>query len=89
MAWREATEMATLHLHREANYWWFQGMKILGHDQLTTYDEFKRRLIYRFERRDTEISFREFVHANQKGTLEAYISEFQKLVFMVTDILES
>ena len=73
---REAINMATLHLDDEANDWWFHGLKTLGHNQVTTYEEFTRRLIEIFERRDPGISFKELAYVKQIGTPEAYVSEF-------------
>ena len=64
-------------------------MKTLVHDPVTTYYEFTRILLYRFERKDPKISFREIAHVKKNGTPKAYIFEFQKLVVMVPDILES
>ena len=64
-------------------------MKTLGHDQVVTYEDFTIKLTERFDRRDPDISFRDFTHIRQVGTPEAYVSEFQKVAIMVTDILES
>ena len=32
-----ALKMAILHLERDANEWWFHGLKTLVHDQVNTY----------------------------------------------------
>ena len=64
-------------------------MKNLGHDHVTTNDEFTKILINRFKRRDPEIYFIEVAHVKQTRNLEAYIYELQKLYFMLTDISES
>ena len=74
MAERDAIKLAALHLDGEAIDWWFHGMKTLGHDQVITYEEFTRKLIERFDRRDPDISFRDLAHIRQVGTPEAYIS---------------
>ena len=76
MTERDVIKLATLHLDGEANDWWFHGIKTIGHDQVTTYEEFTRRLIEIFERRDPGISFRELAHVKQNRTPEAYVSEF-------------
>ena len=86
---RDAIKFASLHLDVKAIAWWFHGMKALGHYQVVTYEEFTRKLIERFDWRDLDISFRDLAHIRQVGTLEAYISEFQKVAVMVTDISES
>ena len=64
-------------------------MKTLGHEQVVTYEEFIRKLTERFDRRDPDISFQDLAHIRQVGTPEAYISKFQKVAVMVTDISES
>ena len=64
-------------------------MKTLGHDQVVTYEEFTRKLTEIFDWRDHDIYFRDLAHIRQVGTLEAYISEFQKVPVMVTNISES
>ena len=64
-------------------------MKTLGHDQVFTYEEFIQRLVERFDRRDLDISFLELADAKQVGTPEVYISEFQILAVLVTDISEA
>ena len=46
-------------------------------------------MIERFDWRDPDISFRYLDHIKQVGNKKAYISEFQKVVIMVTDISES
>ena len=89
MAERDAIKLAALHIDGEAIDWWFHGMKTLGHDQVVTYEEFTKKLTKRFDRRDPDISFRDLAHIRQVGTLEAYISEFQNVVVMVTNISES
>ena len=40
MVEEDALKMAILHLKGEANDWWFCGLKTLGHDQITSYEEF-------------------------------------------------
>jgi hypothetical protein len=52
----------------------------LGHSSITSYVEFRQRLMDRFDRKDLEISFRELAQLKQTGTPEAYIAEFEKVV---------
>ena len=61
-------------------------MNTLGHDQVVTYEEFTQILAERFDRKDHDISFHELAHIRQVGTPKSYISEFQKVAVMVTDI---
>ena len=78
--------MESLHIDVDAIDWCFHGMNTLGHDQVVTYEEFTRKLTEIFDKIDPDISFRDLAHIRQVGTLEAYISEFQKVVVMVTHI---
>lgn len=61
-------------------------MVTIGHDQITSYVEFTERLIERFDRKDPKLHFKELVQLKQLGPLENYISEFQRLSVLVTDI---
>ena len=60
----------------------------LGHSNITSYLDFTQRLIERFDRKDSEIHFRELAQLRQTGNAKSYISEFQRVVVMVTDITE-
>ena len=53
----EAIKIAALHFEGEAHNWWFHGLSTLGHINVTTYYEFTRRLVERFERKDPEAPF--------------------------------
>jgi hypothetical protein len=64
-------------------------MSTLGHAHIITYAEFTRRLVHIFDRRDPELSFRELVQLKQTGSAEAFISDFQRMSVMVTDISEA
>ena len=89
MAETDAIKLATLHLEGEAHDWWYHGMSTLGHAHIVTYVEFKGRLVHRFDRRDPEMSFRDLAQLKQTGSAEAYISDFQRISVMVTDISEA
>ena len=43
----------------------------------------------RFDKRDPEIHFRELAQLKEIGNVEAFISYFQRVVVMVTDVSES
>ena len=64
-------------------------MENIGHDQVKTYEEFTRRLDKIFDRKDSNITFRDLVHVKHTGTPKSYIFEFKKLVAMVIDISEA
>ena len=55
----EATKYAIVHLDGLAHEWWHHGMVTLGHNQITSYEEFIERLIERFDTRDPKLQFKE------------------------------
>lgn len=63
-------------------------MYTLGHHAVTTYQEFTSKLIERFDKKDPELYFRELAQLRQTGSLDAYVSELQKVAVMVTGISE-
>ena len=86
MAELEAIKVAALHLEGEAQDWWFHEMVTLGHSRVTTYTEFTRRLVERFDRRDPEEHFVELTKLKQTGRPDTYILEFLRLSVMVLDL---
>jgi hypothetical protein len=82
----KSISFATLHLEGEANKWWHHGLVTLGHSHITSYKELIERLMDRFDRRDPEIHFRDLAQLRQTGTTEAFITEFQRVVLVVSDI---
>ena len=81
--------MAALHLEGEAHDWWFHGMAMLGHSGVTTYAEFTRRLVERFDWREPEEHFVELTKLKQTRNPDTYISEFLRLSVMVPTCLQS
>ena len=75
----EAIKIATLHLEGEAHDWWFHGLTTMGHAGVTTYEDFTRRVLERFERRDSEEHFGELTWLKQTGSAKAYISKFLRV----------
>jgi hypothetical protein len=84
----EAIKFSTLHLDGEAHEWWYHGILTLGHSNITSYEDFTQRLMDRFDRKDPEIHFRELAQLRKTGTPEAYVTEFQWMAVMVTDVSE-
>ena len=85
----DAIKLPTLHLDGEAHEWWYHRLVTLGHNTITSYTDFTQRLIERFDRKDPEVHFRELAQLKQTGSEDAFISEFQRIAVMVTDISES
>jgi len=83
-AW--ATKFATLHLEGEVHEWWYHGLITMEHSSITSCVDLAPRLINRFDRKYLEIQFKELAQLQQTGTPAAYISEFQRVAVMVTDI---
>jgi len=88
MTWEEEIKFSTLHLDGEAHEWWYHGLVMMDHSNITSYVYFTHRLMDRFDMKDPEIHFRELVQLRKTNTPEAYIIEFHRMVVMVTDILE-
>ena len=61
----------------------------MGHSTIHSYSEFTQKLIKRFDKKDPEIHFRELAQLKQTGNAKAFISEFQRIAVMVTDVSES
>ena len=80
--------MAALHLEGEAHDWWFHGMTTLGLSGVTTYDDFTKRVLERFDRKDTEEHFVALTKLKQSENPETYISEFLRLSVMLLDFSE-
>jgi hypothetical protein len=84
----ETISFTTLHLEGEAHEWWYHGLVTLGHSPITSYREFTNRIMDRFDRKDPEIHFMDLAQLRQIGTAEVFITEFQQVAMVVTDISE-
>ena len=82
----EAIKIVVLHLKGEAHDWWFHGLSTLGHANVTTYLEFTRRMVERFDRKDPEAPFMSLANLKQSGNAKSYISKFLRLSVMVPDL---
>ena len=58
MVEEDALKMAILHLKGEANVWWFHGLKTLVHDHISSYEDFSKALVERFDRKYLELPFK-------------------------------
>lgn len=85
----EAIKMATLHLEGEAHDWWFISLSTLGHDCVISYEDFTRRVVEHFDRRDLEAHFRELSQLRQTGHPEHYILRFLRVSIMVPDLFDA
>jgi hypothetical protein len=81
-------KFATLHLDGEAHEWWYHVLVTLGHADITFYLEFTQKLMERFNKKYSKLHFRELAQLKQVGTLDAYITKFQRIAVTVTDIFE-
>jgi hypothetical protein len=55
----EAIKFSTLHLDEEAHEWRYHGLVTLGHAIITSYLDFTKKLMERFDKKDLELHFRE------------------------------
>ena len=78
--------MTILYLEGESSGWWFHGIKTLGQDQISCYEDFSNALVEIFDRKYLDLPFKELAQLKQTGTLEAYMLEFQNISVMVSDI---
>ena len=85
----ETYAIKLLHLDGEAHEWWYHELVTLGHNTISSYNEFTQKLMERFDRKDPEIHFRELTQLKQTSSVEAFISEFQRVAAMVTDVSEN
>ena len=51
----ETIKHAAIHLDGPAHEWWHHDMVTLGHDQITSCEEFTEKLIERFDTRDPKL----------------------------------
>ena len=82
----EAIKIVALYFEGEAHNWWFHGLSTLGHNNVSTYAEFTRRLVERFDQKDPEAPFISLENLKKTGDAEAYISKFMRLSVMVPDL---
>ena len=88
MVEEEAIKFTTLHLEGVAQEWWHHGLVTLGHNQVTSYVEFTERLIDHFNGNDLELNFKDLAQLRQTGTIDNYITQFERLSVLVTDVFE-
>ena len=84
----EAIKFVALHLEGVVHEWWHHGLVTLGHNQVTSYVEFTKRLIDHFDGKDPELNFKDLAQLKQTGIVDNDITEFQRLSILVTDISE-
>lgn len=51
MTEEEAINFASLHFDGDALEWWHHGMSSEGHGSITSFEEFTRQLVKRFDRK--------------------------------------
>jgi len=59
MSEANAIQFATLHLEGKVHEWWYHGLVMLGHRNITSYEDFTQRRINRFDRKNPDIHFKE------------------------------
>jgi len=54
MVEEDAMHFASLHLEGDALEWWWYGTVSQGYSLITTFDEFARRVVKRFDRKEDD-----------------------------------
>ncbi|XP_057871152.1 uncharacterized protein LOC131077629 isoform X1 [Cryptomeria japonica] len=84
----EAIKFAILHFNGIAHEWWQHELIVQGHPSMVTYADFAQRLIDRFDSNDPELRFKELAQLKQRGSIEEYVAEFQRISVMVRSVTE-
>lgn len=82
----EAMQFTTLHLDGTTYEWWHHGLITQHHNSIHTFDKFSQRILDFFDLRDEDEYFWDLASVKQKGSIDAYIAEFQQKVVMVPNI---
>jgi hypothetical protein len=77
---------ATLHLLGKDHDWWFHGVTTFRHGKITSYRDFTRRLIDKFDREDHDVHFRELTQMKQTRSTNFFIEYFQRVAVKVLDM---
>ena len=88
MAKEVAIKFAIVHLEGIAHEWWHHAMATLGHDRITSYANFTKRLIDYLDRKVMELKFKELGQLKQTRIVESYNTKLQRLSVLVRYILE-
>jgi len=88
MSKEEAIKFATLHLEGVAHEWWYHGLVTLRHNQVTSYIKFIEKLIDHFDGKDPKLNFKDLAQVKQISIVDNYVTEFQRLSILVTNISE-
>lgn len=86
MTEEEAIKFVILHLEVLAHEWWHHGIVTQGFGQVSTYVDLSHKLTKRFDRKDPEAYFHELTRLKQTSIMDDYVSEFQRLAVMVSDV---
>lgn len=88
MTEEDAIQIAILHLEGLAHKWWHHGIHTQEHQNITSYEEFSQKLIKSFDRKHPQEDFKRLTQLKQQGTIESYITEFQRISVRVSGIEE-
>ena len=55
MPQEEAIKYVSINLEVPMHEWWYDGMVTFGHNQITSYEKFTKRLIERFDTKDPKL----------------------------------
>lgn len=72
----KAIPLASLCLEGITYEWWHHGLITQGHNEISTFEEFSRRVLDRFEKKDVEEYCKELATLEQTTKVESYIEVF-------------
>lgn len=72
----DAIQFASLHLEGDALKWWQYGVISQMYFHITSFNEFARQLVKRFDRKKENDYFQDFTSLSQHGEVDEYVIEF-------------
>ena len=72
----DEVNFASLHLKGDALEWWRHGMVSQGYSHISTFDEFARRVVKRFDQKREDNYFRDLTALRQSGAVDEFVMKF-------------
>lgn len=88
MTEEEAINFASLHFDGDALEWWRHGMSNQGYGSITSFKEFTRQLVKKFDQKWENNYFWDLNALRQTNTVDEFVVEFQRLAVMIHHIPE-
>lgn len=88
MVEEDAIHFVSLYFEGDALEWWRHGLTSQNYSNITSFDEFARRLVKRFDRKKEDDCFRDLTSLRQSEAVDEYVAEFQRIAVMIHNISE-